>query len=199
MLAENINGFIEYVYKSYQTNNTYLSHPDKLYRLKLLIEEFEFRIIASELLRINRFEFDEKYTSILVNRFRKAIGIIGEYIDHNENDLFIFTPRLHTLRSISSSFSRYIMVFSKESRRGLVPFYMKKNQTSNCCYISCKNMEYIGRSRGRSFCLYLEYLKRRKEGYLFRKSVISNCCNYLTGTDPLICCNFRVKEINRLI
>lgn len=105
MLAENIKGFIEYVHKSYQKNNIHLSNPDKLYRLKLLIEEFEFRIIADELVRINKFEYDKKYTTYLVNRFRKAITIIGEYIDNNENDLFIFTPRLHTLRSISSSFT----------------------------------------------------------------------------------------------
>lgn len=104
MLAENMNGFIEYVNKSYKENNTNLSHPEKLYRLKLLIDEFEFQIIASELLRINRFEYDEKYTSILVNRFRKAIMIIGEYVDQNRSDLFIFTPRLHILRSLSSLF-----------------------------------------------------------------------------------------------
>lgn len=105
MLAENIKGFMEYVHKSYQENNIHLSNPDKLYRLKLLIEEFQFRMISDELLRINRFVYDEKYTSILVNSFRKGIQIIGEFIDNNYDDLFIFTPRLHTLRAISLSFS----------------------------------------------------------------------------------------------
>lgn len=103
MLAENIKGFIEYVYKHYQENNIYLSHPDKLYRLKLLIEEFQFRMIADELLRINKFIYDEQYTAILVNRFRKGITIIGEYIDNNYNDLFVFTARLYTLRALSLS------------------------------------------------------------------------------------------------
>jgi hypothetical protein len=103
MLAENIKGFIEYVHKHYQENNIYLSHPDKLYRLKLLIEEFQFRMIADELLRINKFIYDEKYTAILVNSFRKGITIIGEYIDNNYSDLFIFTARLYTLRALSLS------------------------------------------------------------------------------------------------
>ena len=106
MLAENMIGFIQYVQLSYQLNNSHLSNPDKLYRLKLLLQEFQFRIIADELLRINRFIFDEKYTAILVNRFRKGIQIIGEFIENNYNDLYIFTPRLYTLRSIGSSFSQ---------------------------------------------------------------------------------------------
>lgn len=105
MLAENIRGFIEYVNKSYQENNTYLSHPEKLYRLKHLTDEFKLNIIADELIRINRFVFDKKYTLELVNNFRKAITIIGEYIDNNEDDLFIFTLRLHTLRSLCDSFT----------------------------------------------------------------------------------------------
>jgi hypothetical protein len=106
MLAENIKGFIHYVQLSDQKNNIHLSNSDKLYRLKLLLHEFQFRIIADELLRINRFIFDEKYTSILVNRFRKGIQVIGEYIENNYRDLYIFTPRLYTLRSIGSSFSQ---------------------------------------------------------------------------------------------
>ena len=106
MLAENIKGFIYYVQLSHQKNNIHLSNPDKLYRLKLLLHEFQFRIIADELLRINRFIFDEKYTSILVNHFRKGIQVIGEYIENNYNDLYIFTPRLYTLRSIGNSFSQ---------------------------------------------------------------------------------------------
>ena len=106
MLAENIKGFIQYVQIQYQLNNRHLSKPDKLYRLKLLLQEFQFRIIADELLRINRFIFDEKYTSILVNRFRQGIQIIGEFIENNYNDLYIFTPRLYTLRSIARLFSQ---------------------------------------------------------------------------------------------
>ena len=106
MLAQNIKDFIKYVHRHYQENKIYISDPNKLYRLKLLIEEFQFRIIADELLRINKFIYDEKYTAILVNSFRKGINIIGEFIENNYNDLFIFTGRLHILRSISSSFTK---------------------------------------------------------------------------------------------
>jgi hypothetical protein len=105
LLAENIKNFAQYVFKSYQEKNSYLSNQDKLFRLKNLVEEYKLHIIADELLRINRFSYDEKYTSILVNQFRKAIHSIGEYIDNNENDLFIFTARLHFLRALSNSFS----------------------------------------------------------------------------------------------
>ena len=106
MLAENIKGFIEYVYKKYREKNIYHSNLDKLYRLKLLIKEFQFRVIAEELLRINKFLYDEKYTSILVNNFRKGIQIIGEFIDNNYDDLFFFSARLYTLRSNSACFSK---------------------------------------------------------------------------------------------
>lgn len=106
MLAENMKDFIKYVYKSYEENNIYHSNPDKLYRLKLLIEEFKFHMIADELLRINKFEYDEKYTAILVQSFRKGIQVIGEFIENNYDDLFFFTAKLHILRSISSSFSK---------------------------------------------------------------------------------------------
>lgn len=105
LLAENIRGFIQFVSRSYQQKNNYLSDPDKLYRLKLLVEEFHLQIIADELTRINKFIYDEKYTALLVNRFRKSIHIIGDYIEQNSDDLFIFTARLHTLRSINRSFT----------------------------------------------------------------------------------------------
>lgn len=105
LLAENIRGFWEYVHKSYRENNTNLSHPEKLYRLKNLVEEFKLNIIADELIRINRFLYEEKYTAELVNDFRSAIDIIGEYVDLNVDDLFIFTPRLYTLRSMCHSFT----------------------------------------------------------------------------------------------
>ncbi|MBP2239855.1 hypothetical protein J2Z40_000408 [Cytobacillus eiseniae] len=105
MLAENLKSFTDYVLKSHKAYNIYLSNQEKLYRLSLLTDEFEIQILADELLRINRFIYDEKTTAILVERIRKALTIIGDYIDNNFNDLFIFTPRLHILRMLSSSFT----------------------------------------------------------------------------------------------
>jgi hypothetical protein len=106
MLAENIDGFVKFVHKNYQDkNNCFVLNRDKLYQLNLLVEEFRFQLLANELLRINKFAWNEEYTYLLVNRFRKGLSIIDEYVENHYNDLFIFTARLYTLKSLSSSFS----------------------------------------------------------------------------------------------
>ncbi|WP_428908170.1 hypothetical protein [Niallia sp. Krafla_26] len=104
LLAQSIKGFVQYVQKSYLENNRNLSHPDKLYRLKLLVEEYKLLILSDELMRINRFVYEKDYTKILVDRIRKAIKEVGEYIDQNDNDLFIFTARLKALRMMVDSY-----------------------------------------------------------------------------------------------
>jgi len=101
MLAEHINDFIQYVQKSYKTKNSLYPDKDKIYQIKLWIEDFKFQIIADELLRINQYSWDEKYTYYLVDQFRKGISIIDEYVTNNYNDLFIFTARLYTLKNLS--------------------------------------------------------------------------------------------------
>jgi len=107
MLAENIDGFVKFVYKHYQNKkNSLILNRDKLYQVKLLVEEFKFQILADELLRINRFIWNEEYTYLLVNRFRKGLSIIDEYVENNYDDLFILTARLHTLKSLSLSLSK---------------------------------------------------------------------------------------------
>ena len=104
LLAANLRGFIQYVQNSFQENNKNLSNPDQLYRLKHLVDEFKFHIIADELIRINAFEYDEKYTMYLINEFNKGITIIGEYIENNHDDLFIFSARLFMLKGLGSLF-----------------------------------------------------------------------------------------------
>ncbi|HZG72677.1 MAG TPA: hypothetical protein VEY51_14150 [Chondromyces sp.] len=94
-LAENINGFVEFVYKK-----SVVSNMDKLYQMKLFVEEFKFPLLADELQRINQFSWNEKYTYLLVERFSKGIDIIEEYVVRNYEDLFIFTARLYTLKSL---------------------------------------------------------------------------------------------------
>ncbi|WHY75430.1 hypothetical protein QNH20_14890 [Neobacillus sp. WH10] len=101
MLAEQINGFIQYIQKSYKTKNSLHTDKDKIYQIKLWMEDFKFQIIADELLRINQFSWDEKYTYYLVDQFRKGINIIDEYVTNNYNDLFIITARLYTLKNLS--------------------------------------------------------------------------------------------------
>lgn len=104
MLAENIIGFMNFVQRSSEYN-TGGSNTDQLYRLKLLVKEFQFKILAEELLRVNRYTWDEKYTRILVDRIRHGINTIDEYIQNNSNELFMFIPRVYTVKANCAAFS----------------------------------------------------------------------------------------------
>jgi hypothetical protein len=104
ILAQNINGFIKFV-QSQKNKNNFRIDSDKLYQVKLFIEEFKFQILADELLRINQFDWDGKYTHYLVDKFQQGINIIDEYVKNNYNDLFILSARLYTLKNLSTTFS----------------------------------------------------------------------------------------------
>jgi hypothetical protein len=106
MLAENINGFIKYVQRSHENKNLLRFNPDKVYQIKLFMEEFKFQILADELLRINKYDWDGKYTHYLVDQFNEGIAIIDEFVKNNYNDLFLYTARLYTLKNLSQSFNR---------------------------------------------------------------------------------------------
>jgi hypothetical protein len=101
LLAESLNGFVKFVYKCFDNKSRFIINPDKLYQIKLFVEEFKFQLLADELHRINQFSWNEKYTHLLVERFRKGIYVIDEYVERNYDDLFIFTARLHTLKNLS--------------------------------------------------------------------------------------------------
>lgn len=106
LLAENIDDFIKFVHRQYENkNNCFTVNHDKLFQLKLLVEEYKFQILADELHRINRFTWDGKYTYLLVDRFREGMAIIDEYVENNYQDLFIFTARIYTLKNFSLSVS----------------------------------------------------------------------------------------------
>lgn len=100
MLAENINDFINFIQKNQENKR-----DDKVYQIKLLIEEFKFQIITDELLRINQYSWDEKYTCYLVDRFIEGINVIDEYVKHNYDDLYIFSAKLYTLKNLSIPFT----------------------------------------------------------------------------------------------
>ncbi|NRD79176.1 hypothetical protein HPT25_17600 [Bacillus sp. BRMEA1] len=106
MLAENINSFIRYVNKNYVDHNSLYTNRDKLYQIKLLIEEFRFQIIADELLRINQYSWDERNTHLLVDQFINGLQTIDEYVKHHYHDLFLLSARLETLKSLSLAFSK---------------------------------------------------------------------------------------------
>jgi hypothetical protein len=105
ILAENIIGFMKFV-QNQRKNNNFRMDNNKLLQIKFLIEEYKFQIVADELIRINQFEWDEKYTLYLVDQFQKGINIIDEYVKNNYNELFIVTARLHTLKNLVDSFRK---------------------------------------------------------------------------------------------
>ncbi|MBS8263722.1 hypothetical protein DYI25_04600 [Mesobacillus boroniphilus] len=105
LLAENIKGFAEFVQKCYDNKSSLILDHDKLYQVKLWVEEYKFHSLAEEISRINMFEWDEKYTFLLVERFWKGLRIIDDYVEYYHSDLFILTARIHTLKNLSALFS----------------------------------------------------------------------------------------------
>jgi hypothetical protein len=105
LLAENIKGFAEFVQGCYNNKSGLILNHDKLYQVKLWVEEYKFNQLADELARINMFEWDEKYTFLLVERFTKGLRIIDDYVEYHHPDLFILTARIHTLKNLSALFA----------------------------------------------------------------------------------------------
>ncbi|OCA81497.1 hypothetical protein A8F94_21710 [Bacillus sp. FJAT-27225] len=102
LLSENIEAFITFISKHQE--GSLVSEKDKLYQLKLFIEEYKFQMIASELKRINQFSWDEKYSLYLVGLFKKGLIPIAEYIERNYSALFLFSGRVHILNSLLGVF-----------------------------------------------------------------------------------------------
>ena len=100
MLADNINGFVKLVYESERKKSPFIVHLDKLYQLRLFVEEYKFQLTAEELHRINQFCWNEQYTYWLVDDFRKGLDVIEEYVQRNKEDLFLFSGRIYTLRNL---------------------------------------------------------------------------------------------------
>jgi hypothetical protein len=106
MLAKGMNEFIAFVYKHLKNKHSSLINLDKLYHIKLLIEEHKLQILADELKRINQFTWDEKYSYYLINQFNKALTIIDDYVAIYENDLYMLTGRLYTLKNLVLMFEK---------------------------------------------------------------------------------------------
>lgn len=106
LLAENIKEFIKLVYRYYENESNIIVNKEKLYHIKLLIEEHKFSLLSDELIRINTFSWDEKYTSYLVDKFQTGLTIIDEYVTYHDNDLFIISARVYTLKNLCTAFSK---------------------------------------------------------------------------------------------
>jgi len=97
LLATNIKEFVDLVLNAKNHPFGPLSHPEKLLRLKLIVEEYRVETIAEELLRVNTYMWDEQASQLLIERFKYAFHHISEYIENNYNDLFFFSARIYTL------------------------------------------------------------------------------------------------------
>ncbi len=100
LLAKNINEFIQFV-KGHEKKSCFILNKDKVYQVRLFVDEFKFQLLADELKRINQFTWNESYTLLLVERFQKGLDVIDEYIERNYDELFIITARLETLKRLS--------------------------------------------------------------------------------------------------
>jgi hypothetical protein len=105
LLANCIMDFVTFINESYDAKYRNFSNPDKLFRLKLITEEFHFNTIASELLRLNSQCLEEQQTRVLIARFKKAFGDVVDYFEHNQSDLFLFSGRVYTLEHYCQLFN----------------------------------------------------------------------------------------------
>ncbi|MGM0845715.1 MAG: hypothetical protein ACQEUT_12115 [Bacillota bacterium] len=100
MIAENLQGFLDLVNRTYDHHSYYVLHQDTLYRLKLLVEEFRLKTFAEELFRLTKYETEEKQILMNIEKVHEKMIILEEFIENNQNDLFIFTGRVHSILSI---------------------------------------------------------------------------------------------------
>ncbi|MFC5734606.1 hypothetical protein [Cytobacillus gottheilii] len=89
MLADQVRDFILLVQEKHKQD-------EGIFHIKLLIEDFKLRVLSDELKRINRYEWDGKYSYYLVKRLKKGFQVIEEYIQGRE-ELYLIHGRLYTI------------------------------------------------------------------------------------------------------
>ncbi|WP_456274830.1 hypothetical protein [Bacillus sp. AK031] len=105
LLALNLQGFIDLVDRTYRQPSAIVLNQEILYRLKLLVEEFRFQILTDELLRLSKYEGEDKQTLMNIEKVNEKIAIMEEFVEQNYDDLFLFTGRIHSIRSIINTFN----------------------------------------------------------------------------------------------
>ncbi len=106
LLAESLQGLLDLVTRAYEEHHYYVQNEQSLYRLKSLVDEHRFQLYVDELNRLNTFSWDEKQTITLINRVGENIKPIEEYVFQRYNDLFLFSGRIHSIKSIIASFMK---------------------------------------------------------------------------------------------
>ncbi|EDL66616.1 hypothetical protein [Bacillus sp. SG-1] len=102
LLTVNLQGFIDLVSRIHDQQSNIVVNQDILYRLKLLVEEFRLQLLADELKRLTKFDGEERQTLLNTEKVNEKIIIIDDFIQQNYDDLFIFSGRVHSIRSIIS-------------------------------------------------------------------------------------------------
>lgn len=100
LLTLNLQGFIDLVSRIHDHQSSMGVIQDVLYRLKLLVEEFRLQILADELKRLTKFVGEERQTLMNIEKVKEKMIIIDDFIQQNYDDLFIFSGRVHSIRSI---------------------------------------------------------------------------------------------------
>ncbi|MBM4762755.1 hypothetical protein [Bacillus sp. B15-48] len=97
LLATSLKNFVHFVHDRFHKKFESISNKEKLIRLKLLVEEYQFKTIANELLRLNKVSFDEHQTRLLIARFIDSFRHVVDFFEHNKSELFIFSGRIYTI------------------------------------------------------------------------------------------------------
>ena len=100
LLTVNLQGFIDLVSRIHDHHSNTVVNQDILYRLTLLVEEFKLQILADELKRLTKFVGEERQTLLNIEKVNEKIIIIDDFIQQNYDDLFIFSGRVYSIRSI---------------------------------------------------------------------------------------------------
>ncbi|TYS16591.1 hypothetical protein FZC78_11395 [Rossellomorea vietnamensis] len=103
LLALNLQGFLDLVNRTYRQHSFIVLNQDILYRLNLLVEEFRLQVLTDELIRLTKYEDEEKQTLVNIEKVHEKIIIIEEFIEHNYDDLFLFSGRVYSILSIINS------------------------------------------------------------------------------------------------
>ncbi|MGD6801925.1 hypothetical protein FZC79_19980 [Rossellomorea vietnamensis] len=106
LLALNLQGFLDLVDRTYRQHSFIVLNQDILYRLKLLVEEFRLQVLTDELVRLTKYEDEERQTLVNIEKVHEKVLIIEEYIENNYDDLFLFSGRVHSIRSIIDSIGK---------------------------------------------------------------------------------------------
>lgn len=99
LLGETLQTFYQYVYNHYEKKKISFD-VDKIFRLKCLLDEFQFDLLGKEISRINTFMWMEQETAPLLIRVKKYIKIMEEYVENNKADLFLFSPRIMFIKNL---------------------------------------------------------------------------------------------------